>query len=120
MIEIDFSSGEAFYLQLRNQIIYGIATKEYGIGDILPSVRQMADVIGINMHTVSKAYGMLSDEGLVRIERGRGAIIAVDFDKLAAIEELRQSLYVILARGAIKGISRGEAHQLIDEIYNQF
>ena len=55
-IEIDFSSDEALYMQLRNQIILGIATSRFHQGMSLPSVRQMADEIGINMHTVNKAY----------------------------------------------------------------
>ena len=38
-IKIDFNSDEAFYIQLRNQIIYGIATSKINEGDILPSVR---------------------------------------------------------------------------------
>ena len=52
-IEIDFNSDEALYLQLRNQIIIGIATSQFQEGDTLPSVRQLADTIGINMHTVN-------------------------------------------------------------------
>ena len=51
VIEIDFSSEEALYLQLRNQIILGIASARFQEGDALPSVRQLADDIGINMHT---------------------------------------------------------------------
>ena len=54
-IEIDFNSEEAFYIQLRNQIIIGIARNQYQEGDSLPSVRQLADSVGINMHTVNKA-----------------------------------------------------------------
>ena len=56
LIEIDFNSDEAIYIQLRNQIIMGIATSTIHEGDTLPSVRQLADNIGINMHTVNKAY----------------------------------------------------------------
>ena len=53
-IEIDFNSDEALYIQLRNQIIYGIATRQFHEGDALPSVRQLAEEIGINMHTVNE------------------------------------------------------------------
>ena len=59
LIEIDFNSDEAIYMQLRNQIILGIATSRIHNGDTLPSVRQLADLIGINMHTVNKAYSVL-------------------------------------------------------------
>ena len=56
LIEIDFNSNEAIYVQLQNQIIMGIATDAIREGDTLPSVRQLADTVGINMHTVNKAY----------------------------------------------------------------
>ena len=66
IIEIDFNSDEALYMQLRNQIIMGIATSQFHEGDSLPSVRQLADTIGINMHTVNKAYTVLKQEGMLR------------------------------------------------------
>jgi DNA-binding transcriptional regulator YhcF (GntR family) len=76
IIEIDFNSDEAIYVQLCNQIILGIATSQFREGEQLPSVRQLADTIGINMHTVNKAYAVLRDEGYV-VMRGRsGAVIA--------------------------------------------
>ena len=65
LIEIDFSSDEAIYQQLCNQIIMGIATLQYTDGQVLPSVRQLADEIGINMHTVNKACTVLMQEGFV-------------------------------------------------------
>ena len=58
-ITIDFNSDEAIYVQLCNQIIMQIATNEIKEGDNLPSVRELADTIGINMHTVNKAYSIL-------------------------------------------------------------
>ena len=65
LVSIDFESDEAIYIQIRNQIVMGIANEELHEGDSLPSVRQMAEYTGINMHTVNKAYGILKDEGLV-------------------------------------------------------
>ena len=55
VLKIDFNSEEAIYIQLRNQIVIGIATSQIEDGQALPSVRQLADHIGINMHTVNKA-----------------------------------------------------------------
>ena len=60
VIKIDFQSDEALYIQLRNQIILGIATSTLREGDVLPSVRQLAEDIGINMHTVNKAYSVFA------------------------------------------------------------
>ena len=97
VIEIDFQSDEALYTQLMNQIIMGIATSRLQEGDPLPSVRQLADTIGINMHTVNKAYSLLRQEGFVSIDRRKGAVICLDVDKLRAMEELKQNLRVALA-----------------------
>ena len=73
IIKIDFNSDEAIYIQLRNQIVMGIATSQLTVGDSLPSVRQLADNIGINMHTVNKAYSVLRQEGILSWigEKGR-------------------------------------------------
>ncbi|MCI6006391.1 MAG: GntR family transcriptional regulator [Blautia sp.] len=120
VIEIDFNSNEAIYTQLMNQIILGIATSRLQEGDALPSVRQLADTIGINMHTVNKAYSLLRQEGFVTIDRRRGAVIAVDVNKIKAKEELKQNLVVALARGCCRNISREEVHELIDEIFDEY
>ena len=69
IIKIDFESEEAIYIQLRNQIIMGIATDRIREGDSLPSVRQLAENIGINMHTVNKAYAVLKQEGYIKLDR---------------------------------------------------
>ena len=119
-IEIDFNSDEALYLQLRNQIIIGIATSQFQEGDTLPSVRQLADTIGINMHTVNKAYSVLKQEGFVKVDRRKGAVIAIDIDKSQAKEDLKRDMQVLLAKSSCKRISREEVHALIDEIYEGY
>ena len=119
MIEIDFNSDEAIYLQLRNQIILGIATSRFREGEQLPSVRQLAEDIGINMHTVNKAYTVLKQEGYVKVDRRKGAVIAVDEDRMNTISKLREELQVILAKSICKNISQEEVHALIDERYEE-
>lgn len=120
ILEIDFNSDEALYLQLCNQIIMGIATSRFQEGDSLPSVRQMADSIGINMHTVNKAYTVLKQEGYVKVDRRRGAVIAVDADRMQTLAELKKELQVILAKGSCKNISKEEIYGLIEEIYEDY
>ncbi len=120
VLTIDFESNEAIYIQLRNQIIIGIAAERIREGDSLPSVRQLADNIGINMHTVNKAYAVLKQEGFVKVDRRKGAIISIDADRMETIRELRKELQVILAKVSCKNISREEVHALIDEIYEDY
>ncbi len=120
IIEIDFNSDEAIYVQLCNQIILGIATSQFREGEQLPSVRQLAETIGINMHTVNKAYSILQQDGFVKIDRRRGAIIAIDINKLKALSEAQSELAVVLARAICKGISREEIHGLVDKLYDTY
>lgn len=120
ILKIDFDSEEALYVQLCNQIIRGIATEMLHEGDSLPSVRQLADEIGINMHTVNKAYAVLRQEGFLRLDRRRGAVIALDMNKLRALEEMKESLALIVARGICKDVNREEMHALVDQIYDGF
>ncbi|MCD7806529.1 MAG: GntR family transcriptional regulator [Lachnospiraceae bacterium] len=119
-IEIDFNSDEALYLQLCHQIIQGIASTRLREGDSLPSVRQLADHIGINMHTVNKAYTVLRQEGYVKVDRRKGAVVCVDTDRQKALEELRKELLVVLAKSSSRGISRSQVMGMIEEIYDEY
>lgn len=120
ILKIDFESEEALYVQLCNQIIRGIATETLHEGDSLPSVRQLADEIGINMHTVNKAYSVLKQEGFLRLDRRRGAVIALDMDKLRAMDEMKDDLALIVARGICRDVGRDQVHTLVDELYDEF
>lgn len=119
-IEIDFNSDEAIYVQLQNQIIMGIAMDLLREGDTLPSVRQLADTVGINMHTVNKAYNILKQEGFIQLDRRRGAVIAIDIDKAEALLKMKQQLKIMLAKGYCKRISRQDVHALVDEIFDEY
>lgn len=119
-VRIDFSSDEAIYIQLRNQIIYGIATSQLQEGENLPSVRDLAEDIGINMHTVNKAYAILKQEGYLKLDRRKGAVIAIDMNKLKAIEEMREDLRFVLAKAFCKNINCEEAHEIVNDIFAEF
>ena len=120
IIKIDFNSTEAIYMQLRNQVIMGIATAKLQEGDSLPSVRQLAEEVGINMHTVNKAYALLREEGIIHLDRRRGAVIAIDMNKLEALEDMKRQLSVVLAKGRCKNITKEDVYTLIDEIFEGY
>ena len=120
LIEIDFNSDEAIYMQLRNQIIMGIATSDLQEGETLPSVRRLAQTVGVNMHTVNKAYALLKQEGYIQLDRRKGAVIALNIDKLEAIAEMKQQLRMILAQGWCRNISREEVYELVEEIFDEY
>ena len=120
LIHIDFNSEEAIYQQLCNQIILGIATCQFEDGQVLPSVRQLADDIGINMHTVNKAHTVLKQEGFVKVDRRRGAVISVDYDKQRAEKAIGKDLRVILAEAICRNLTREDIHSLVDRIYDEY
>ena len=76
LLEIDLASNEPIYRQIRTQIVHAVATGELSPGDALPSVRSLASDLGVNMHTVNKAYAVLRDEGYVRMRGRSGAYVA--------------------------------------------
>lgn len=119
-ISIDFESDEALYLQVRNQIIMAIVKAELRDGQNLPSVRDMAEQIGINMHTVNKAYALLRQEGYLRVDGRRGAVVAVDMDQVKATMQLAESLDMLLARAICKKVAREDVHELVDRIYDRY
>ena len=120
VIRVDFNSDEALYSQLCNQIIMGIASSTIQEWENLPSVRELADDIGINMHTVNKAYSILKQEGYLKVDRRKGAVISLDVNSYKAQVELMEALSVVLARAACKNISRQEVHEAVDKIYDSF
>ena len=71
------------------------------------------------MHTVNKAYASLKQDGFLKVDRRRGAIVSVDIDKIKFLDKMRYLLRPMVASAMVKGITREEAKQLIDDIYNE-
>ncbi len=121
ILKVDFNSDEAIYMQLRNQIIIGIAQSEIKEGDSLPSVRQLANELGVNMHTVNKAYAMLRNDGYLKLDRRKGAVVCVDMEsKVQHVQTMNVDMKVIVAEAICKDISLEEMKEIIADMYNQF
>jgi GntR family transcriptional regulator len=121
-IRIDFESEKPIYSQLVDQIVEGIALGELKEGEALPTIRQMAEDIGINLHTVNKAYGILKSEGYIKLDRRKGAIISLNCqeDREIIKNKLQQELKVIIAEAYCKKINKEELVQIISDIYNNY
>lgn len=122
LIVIDFESEEPIYQQLKNSIMKGILTNELKEGESLPSVREMASDIGVNMHTVNKTYNLLKEDGLINIDRRKGAIVSKDKPK--PTEEykakLKSNLDNIIVESSLRGINEEEFLDICKELYNQY
>lgn len=121
LIEIDFNSPEAIYIQLRNQIVMEIAQDRLKDGDSLPSVRNMAGILGVNMHTVNKAYAILREEGYLKLDRRKGAIVSVEKNKKQdELDKINRYMQMIVAQAICKEITKEEMKQIVGEMYDTF
>lgn len=118
-IKIDFNSDEAIYVQLRNQIVLGIAKEQLKDGESLPSVRQMADDLGVNMHTVNKAYAMLRQEGYLTMDRRRGAVVRIEVQQYP-VDTLEATMKMLVAEAICRDMSADDLHQIIRQMYKEF
>ncbi len=121
-IKIDFQSETPIYLQLRNQIIEGIAKGHFKPNDSLPSVRQLASDIGINLHTINKAYNLLKSENYIAIDRRKGATVLplMDEPDMAFVDDLKKTLNTLIASSICKGISKDDFLTICSKIYDNF
>lgn len=76
ILNFNFSSKVPIYIQLRNQVVIGIAEGKLKPGEKLPTIRRLAAESGINMMTVSKAYQLLKEEGYILTDRRLGTVVA--------------------------------------------
>ena len=76
-MSLPWDQSTPIYQQLRDRTVANILDGELNEGDLLPSVRQVAIDLQVNPITVSKAYQILVDEGLVAAERGIGMRIKI-------------------------------------------
>lgn len=120
IIELDMNSSTPIYVQLRNQIVMGIGRGELKLGESLPTVRQLAQDIGVDTMTVNKAYQILKTEGYIKIDRRHGAIVSDNIDMdIVFREKLENELELLLAEAAINGMDKNDFLSMCNEIYSK-
>jgi GntR family transcriptional regulator len=116
LIRLDEASTAPLFEQIAAGIRRAIASGEVAQGQQLPAGRDLASALGVNMHTVLRAYAQLRDEGLIELRRRRGAVVqpsAASASAQATLTELARSL---LAEARRQGLSRAEVVALIDRL----
>lgn len=106
LLAIDMQSETPIYTQIAQQIIEGIAKGELIPGEGLPSVRALAVDLGVNLHTVNKAYHLLKQDGYVQINRKQGVIIEPDALPIAD-EQFKKNLLERLRPLVAEAVARG-------------
>ena len=120
-LEINTQSEIPIYQQICNQIIVGIATGDLISGETLPSVRQLADEIGVNMMTVSKAYQSLKNDGYILTDRRNGTKVAFfQENNDTFFEDFSNSFELLLAKAHIHQLKELELHEQLTAIHQKF
>jgi len=118
VITIQFDSNQPIYEQLRNQIVIGIGTGVLGIGDKLPTVRQLADDLGVNVMTVNKAYAQLKNEGYISIDRRHGAKVNPHPTGQECYKaELEEELKLVISEASIRGMKQEEFISICSRLF---
>lgn len=118
IIRLDMTGEVPIYVQLRNAVVVGIGTGELMPGEGLPTVRQMAEDLGVNTMTVNKAYALLKDQGFIEIDRRHGARVNPQQDKFGLFrEKAEERLTVLIAEATARGVEKGEFMELCEKVY---
>lgn len=109
IINLDYTSEIPIYLQLRNEIVKGIANGQFKYGESLPTVRTLAQDLQVNNMTVNKAYGLLKQEGYICIDRRHGAKVQPTIDNSHEHQEkLLDKLELLASEAIVKGMNKDE------------
>ena len=119
IIQLNTTSSTPIYVQLRNQIILGIGRGDLKLGEGLPTVRQMAQDIGVNTLTVQKTYEILKHEGYIEIDRRHGAKVSpkADFTGQFA-EKVESELALLITESSLKGITHDDFMTMCSNVYS--
>jgi GntR family transcriptional regulator len=114
--EIQYSSGVPIYRQLMDQVRAFVASQRLAPGDLLPSIRQLASDLEVNMMTVSKAYAKLESEGVLQRVRGTGMRVRAVKSSATAAErqkELAPLAEALAVRAMQLGLSEHQVLSLV-------
>ena len=122
ILNLDFNSDVPIYAQIKEQIIKSIATGDLKLNESLPSVRNMAEEIGVNLHTVNKAYNLLKDEGYINIDRRKGAVVnTLPLNKKDEnIEKIKSMLELLTSQSYLLGMSKEEFINYSNELFDSY
>lgn len=75
-MQVNESSGVPVWVQIRNSILFQIKSEKIKPGDILPTVRELATLLGVNYNTIHKVYQDLEADNLICSSRGKRSFVA--------------------------------------------
>jgi GntR family transcriptional regulator len=112
-LTVDTSDPRPIYQQVADGIKELIAHSELKEGTPLPSVRQLAADLGVNLNTIATAYRELQKEGLIVVKHGSGSVVASRTLNQRTEEELVRPLRTALTQLVLSGLSPGRIQSIV-------
>ncbi len=109
ILRIDLASERPAYEQIVSGLRMLLVSGRFQPQDRLPSVRQLAVDLGVHHNTVAEAYRVLAEEGWLKLNRGRGAVVADRHGPKPtpeAEEKFRRVLEELVAKAIAEGVPR--------------
>ncbi len=119
LLKLDFAADKPIYMQIRDQIVLGIARGELAAGEKLPTIRALAEECGINMMTVSKAYQLLRQEGYIATDRRSGAVVSPRGGMAGPTKETLEGLRLRLGELRLAGMDEEQVLDLCRKLYEE-
>ena len=113
LLRIDPDSERPLFAQVADSVRMDAAVGALKPGDRLPAARDVASALGVNVHTVLRAYQDLRDEGLVELRRGRGAVVT---DTATQLVHLHDDVRALATRAHSLGLSPDTLTALLKEM----
>ena len=122
MKEIKFNSNSPIYLQISKYFESRVFLGELEPGSLIPSRRELAGLLGVNLNTVQKAYSYMDEIGLIITEKSKGSVITSDLDKLKDLREdyIKEPLMDFIASMKSINIPKDKVIDLLDQYYDEF
>lgn len=118
LLHLDFSLETPIYQQIRNEIVRGIALGKLSPGEQMPSVRALAETLGVNMMTVHKAYGLLRQEGYLTADRRTGTVVARRENTGMSVS-VKRGLELALSEARAAGVPLEDVLRLCRALYGE-
>lgn len=121
MFKLDYNDHRPVYEQIKENFKTLIVTGAMAEGEAMPSVRELAAILGINPNTIQRAYKELEQEGFIHSMRAKGSFVAPRKNTIneRRKEELLLQMQTILSELSFGGVEKQELYAVVDEFYKE-
>ena len=121
MKEIKFNSNSPIYLQISEYFESRVFLGELEPGSLIPSRRELAGILGVNLNTVQKAYSYMDEIGLIITEKSKGSVITSDLEILHQLRDdyIKEPLIEFISSMKSINIGKEKVIDLLDKYYDK-